>query len=613
VNTLTSPLNINNEMTISTSTSAQEAYLEFRNNVIAHAEKNKSVGAAIPVARLYQDAAELILQYPEKRADILQAITASIPSVTYTQVKQSVDETIASIESTDNQRDIELAKAVQAEFDISDILPSTVASVIQKDCAQTGARDLATAMLLMTASASLIGSRVEIVSGVQRAPFPANIYYFITGDSSTNKSVACEPVVAAMEELASRSAIEIAQEIEAINKGTLDGPAKKEAITKVQQNRRDYFWEVGSFSPESVSKTVFRQEPRAGFLIHRDEASGLFHYKRWSGGANAMAGSAGDSSTDEFSNLLITGWGKSLKSKSIRVADEKDREARDQTLSISGCLQNKYLSEFLDFAIDNNGWTGRWIFIRASTGDLSKTRTSLERVSPITDFMERRLIPFLSGIRPMTGDGKPGQVILRFDDEAQDFYNDFHTSVTLEVEGLRERGIEPAYSSYLMKGQGRVLKFALLLHLFEALKSARQVEVPATPEHPFVETAYNWEKYVDTPVSFETLKRAVNLEYLVRKEYQSVSEDACTSKFLVEQAAEKQGELDKMRSVLAAIKKVGSIKEKELKTKIRTRSLSSKDITDQVVELAARGCISRQPVAKPGRTNLLTFVKSLRD
>lgn len=601
-----SPVINSNELT------GRDAVKDFQRKVSDFANSNSATqqpSAIYSVSAIYKHAANIIASHPEQRADVLQAITASLPNLSYSQVSVAVEAESKLIEEQDSFYNLSLAPSVKAVFTLDDILPSTLASVIEQDCAQTGARDIATALMLMTSAASLVGSKVEIMSGVQRKPVPPNLYFFITGNSSKNKSIACEPIVTAMTALSEAKEREIAEKIDAINKSNDDALTKKEKIAKVQQNRQDFFWEVGSFSPEAVSKVLFRQEQRAGFLIHRDEASGLFHYKRWSGGAGAMS-NAGDSSTDEFSNILITGWNQSLKVKSIRVADDKDRSARDQSLSISGCLQNKYLSEFLDFAIDNNGWTSRWVFVRANDGTTEKKKAPLDRVSPIAAFMQERLIPFLTSIRTVNLAGENSSTTLTFDPDAQEEYSQFHSRVDLEAERLHETNTEPAYATYLKKGQVRVLKFALLIHLFEALKGARKVEVAATPDHPFAEETFNWKENVCKGVTLETLQKAIKLEYWIRQEYQHISEDACSASYLAEHALEKQIELDKLRSVLTAVRNVGSIRENELKTKIRSRNLSSSEITKQLKELARRGCITRTPI---GRTNELNYVKSIRD
>ena len=577
-------------------------------NVDDGIDKNNRVFLLQPI---YKHAAEVVYQFPQLKNDCVQAIIKILPGgLNYIQVNSAIENALVEIETKEDSNAVRLAPAVVADFDIQELLPSTIASVIQRDCAQTNARELSSVLMLMVAVGSLLGSRAQLLSGVKRKPMPPNLYYLLTGNSSTNKTVAMSPIVDAMTELQEETYKEYADRKEAIKKSNEEAPRKKEAVEKLDQNKADHFYEVSSFSPEGLAKVLFSQKQRAGLHVHRDEASGLFSYKRWSGGGG-NAGSAGDSSTDLFSNLLITGHTQSLKNRSFRVSNDKDLHAQDQTISISGCLQDKYLQEILDFGIDNNGWTARWIMCRANAGEGFKPAREVERASPIGNLMHERVIPFCLSVNKLNKETNQTEaLVLEFDDEAKVAYRNMHDALNQQAMSLEAQGIEPAYCSYLRKGQVRILKFALILHVLDRMKDAHVEYKKPTVNHPYAEYGYAGTERINQPVSLDTLQQAQRLDQMLLKEYQEIAMCAFTAKQDFERAAETQEQLQKITSVLGAIQKYGSIREVELKTKLRTRKLSSKQIGEIVKDLVLQECVTSTP---DGKSFLLTYEKSLRD
>lgn len=594
----------------------KEALVQFTFKVQNKARQQGDDKQIFGLQAVFTEAASIIHAYPEHKSDILNTITAHL-DVPYPQVREGVTEALNLLEYGNDDSDIVLAPAVNGDFTVEEIFPTAMAKAINDECSKTRMRPISTAIAMMTAAASVIGSRVEILSGVSNTPCPANLYTLITGNPSDKKSKTTDPIAAAMESLNENEKEKLNATLETLKlRSDLDNSGKEEQKQKLLNNRRDYFWEIGSFSPESVSKHLFQQEERAGFLIYRDEANGLFHYKRWSGGGRG-AGGAGDSSTDEFSNLIVTGWAKAILTKSTRVDDAKDRASRKQTMSILGCLQNKYLSEMHDFAIDNNGWTSRWIFFRATTADMDTTiHQKIDTISPVTTYLQQEIIPFLSGVKPKASNSKHvGSLALEFaeDDGAQgayiDFWNDVETKAILNVQA----GIDPAYTAYLRKGQVRVLKFCLLLHLFESLKGAHKETFVPNHEDPYAVLGFkNSVERVDRPISYETLQRAMKLEQLCLSEYQHVAEDAFAAKYSVERAFEDQAEHERQSAVLRAIQQEGSIDERVLKKKMRTRTLSSKVIGETVLKLVRRGSITRERGEPNARWYVVTYVRPLR-
>ena len=594
------------------------AYLAFTDKLSTHANtlQRECAGSEkkdilFRLEPIYVAAAELIMQFPQLKNDVVQAIIKLLPGgLGYVQVNNAIDVKITELEEQEANQSVKLAPSVQADFEIEELLPSTIASVIRRDCGQTNARELATMLMLMVSVGSLLGSRVQLLSGVKRKPMPPNLYFLVTGNSSTNKTVGMAPVVDAMTALQEDTYREYAQRKEAIQKSSDEQPRKKEALEKLERNKADHFYEVSSFSPEGLAKILFSQNQRAGLHVHRDEASGLFSYKKWSGGGGS-AGSAGDSSTDLFSNILITGHTQSLKNRSFRVASEKDLHAKDQTISISGCLQDKYLQEILDFGIDNNGWTARWVMCRANAGDGFKPAREVERSSPIGSYMHERIIPFCLSVCPVNKDTQEIESLeLEFSEDAKAAYRNMHDSLNQTALALEQQGIEPAYCSYLRKGQVRILKFALILHVLDRMKDAHVETKPATKAHPYVEYGFAGTKRVDTPVEIETLLRAQRLDQMLLKEYQEIATCAFTAKQDFERAHETQEQLQKITSVIGAIQRQGTIRETDLKTKLRTRKLSNKQITEIVRDLIQQQCISAVP---DGKSFLLSYEKSLRD
>ena len=468
-------------------------------------------------------------------------------------------------------------------------------------------------MVFLTAISALIGSRVTLFSGKKnRDGVPCNLNTVITGDSSADKSVCSNPIVKEMNELCKSEEHKLCDLLADNKKSQKDAQEKKEAELKLRQNLSTYYYPLTSFSPESITKHICNQEPRAGILIHRDEMSGLFQYKKWSGGSGSTNENTGV--MDEFQSAIMDGHYKALHIQSSRVSDDKEKKARDKTLSVSGCLQNRYLSSLFNFGIDSDGQTARWIFVRArAPEDLYAQTQRLSKVSPIGRFMEERAIPFLTGIRPQSLDpNTAGSIVLEFDDEALTAYEEIWERIQVAAGLMEKQGIEPAFAKFRLKGQIRIVNFALLLHLLDAMEGARTEYVDATPTNPFAEIKFNGQQRIDSPISLDVLKRAINLEKLMLREYQYVVEDAISASFAVEKAHENTEERGRLGAVLNYIMQEGVVNEADLKKKIRTRSLSSKEISRIVLDLARRGCIERIKLPAPSRTFQLAYVKTIR-
>jgi hypothetical protein len=142
------------------------------------------------------------------------------------------------------------------------------------------------------------------------------------------------------------------------------------------------------------------------------------------------------------------------------------------------------------------------------------------------------------------------------------------------------------------------------------MKDARAQMIKATPTNPYSTYSFNGTERVERGVTLETLQRAQRLDQMLLKEYQEIAMCAFTAKQDFERAHETQEQLQKITSVLGAIQKHGSIRETDLKTKLRTRKLSSKNIGEIVKDLVDQGCVSALP---DGKSFLLNYEKSLRE
>ena len=559
---------------------------------------------------IYAKAADAIANNPEKKQEIIHRVMTKLElRGGYAQVSNAIQEITLRREYLEEQGQVQLAPAVKIDFNLDDLVPTTTAEAITRECKQSGVRPLGSLLIMFGAIGALVGSRIQLISGMKnRTPVPPNLNVGITGDSSADKSATSDPVADEMERLFKSEDLKLIDLIRLNKKSNKDAQEKKDEEVRLKSNRRDYYYPLSSFSPEAVTKLIANQEPRAGVLIHRDEASGLFQYKRWGGaGSNKMSG---DSADDEFSEMIMSGQAKALSFRSSRVSDDKEKVARQQTLSITGCLQNKYLQQLFDFGIDQKGWTARWIFVRASVDDEPSIRSErMEKDSPLGSYIRNNLIPFFTSIKETAKDGTVIPIDLQFDVDAQSLYSDYWEQVKDETKEMFDKGIEPAYATYRRKGQLRVLKFALLIHLLECSKGAHKQRVEATPDHPFAEYSYCLDR-VKQDISYSTLLKAITLENLVLKEYQAVADDAFAAQFEVEKAVEQSEQYSQRAAVLKALRREHAITEAALKPKIRSRSLPSSKISEHLQWLIERGCISESP---DGRTRLLTYVKEMRD
>ena len=577
--------------------------LEIKSNIYRATGEIKGLDA------IYEKAADVIAASPERKQEVIQTLNNKLQLGGYAQVNQALLDVTLRREAEEDNDQIKLAPAVKVQCSIEDVVPTTTADAIIRECKQSGVRPIGSLMMLLGATGSLVGSRVQLISGKKnRTPVPPNLNVLITGDSSEDKSATGDPVADSMKALFDTEEEKLKEELRLIKKSNKDAADKKEAEQTLRSNRTDYYYPLTSFSPEAVTKLVCNQQPHAGVLIYRDEASGLFNYKRW--GGNNSSSMAGDLADDEFIEMIMSGQAKAQDFRSSRVSDDKEKIARKQTLSVIGCLQNKYLSQMFDFGIDKKGWTARWLFVRASDDlEASLPSTRMEKTSPIGQYLSQVLSPFLTSIKEKAQDGTILPINLQFETDAQSLYDDQWEQIKNETKEMLDKGIEPAYAVFRRKGQLRILKFALLIHLLECSKGAHQQRVEATPDHPFAEYRYCLDR-VKQDISYATLLKAIMLEQLVLKEYQAVTENAFASQFEVERAVEQSEQYSQRAAVLKALRREVSITEAALKPKIRSRSLPSSKISEHLAWLIQCGCISAEP---SGRTRLLTYVKEMRD
>ena len=90
----------------------------------------------------------------------------------------------------------------EAEFELEELLPPSVAAVLRKSCNRTGTDFVSGLFYLLTTTSTLIGAKVMCHSGVKStSPIPGNLYFFSCGDSSAYKSRTSKKFIKALDKL----------------------------------------------------------------------------------------------------------------------------------------------------------------------------------------------------------------------------------------------------------------------------------------------------------------------------------------------------------------------------------------------------------------------------
>ena len=560
--------------------------------------------------------AEFCLRYPAQEAEAFEFV-AGLLYVSPVDLRKSVETQAAISEKKQRFADAHssLIEKFEADYEIEELLPPSVAAKLRKSCNRTGTDFISALFFLLTTVGTLIGAKIMCHSGVDSTlPIPGNLYFFSCGDSSSYKSRTSKKFIEALKKLAEIVARLWEENKKATNEITDEGE-KRAALKELSANRQDYLFEAPSFSDEAYLKDLGAQAPRCALHVHQDEGADLF-------GGERYAKSSGKISL--IKKFWTENWGEPATGKVARTNSDNISRFRYNLTTITANVQRRFVGDIIDLAEDSQGWSARTIVVEsrptAVIRDDNEERGGGIEDDPIYEFLIQRLFPWCRDIttRAIKGVDKFGFTrdyeVLRLDkyDGAQALYDEHVELSKALTRQLEEEGREAALRSFIHKMPERVMKFALLLHILETQEGMRFSTTDRTDiglRAPIGDPLHELKK---TPISKVTMERALRIEAIARAQYQHITDICRSAPAIREEEVKRESELATLQFVLDKVRILGSIKEGDFKKKFKgSRGLSREDITGALEVLANAGCILRN---KPQgqRSNHITYIKELR-
>lgn len=592
--------------------SVSEIVSNFRNALFSQPDNEDLWGDSLSAA------AKCISADDETRPHIFQVLLERFPQLLAADVSSAIDNKLeTSVEGYRYESALSsLAPAVEADFDIHDVLPKGVANVIQESCDHTQVDWKSSVFMMLAVTAGLVGNRTVVVSPRSSDPISLAIHLFVCGDTSTNKSIVSKKFVnplvgcSKLERLKREAALAEAAKITDTNDKAL-------TILQINSNRTDVMSQLTSFSAEGLAFDVTKRAPRNGYHIHQEEGGGILACEKW----GSTQQKEGTNSVGLFRKTLMESWDGPLDGEFVRASQDRCSAFRNQSVTLTANLQMQFVPEIIDFDEDGLGWTSRMLLVEAQALDNERAPRKREGPDPITKFLNQRLIPFTQGIEiRKTGQVDPtgfliDYVLLELDPwgEAVARYEEFCGS-TLEIISKAEKNeVEPSFVSFLKKAPVRMMKFAALLHILQTLEGKQIPHQGEVHDYPMYVPSCdpNLELTKNGGITSETLERAIKLELIARKQYQQIA-DKCRTAPARRVARKELGEaLTQSSLLLEKLKGFGSISQREFIDRCKTRKISRVQLRACLDQLVREGKVERTEGKRKG-SFVLAFKEEIR-
>lgn len=505
------------------------------------------------------------------------------------------------------------APTISADFNLDQLLPSTVARTIKQSSSRSQSDPIALTMMLITTTGGLLGSKVRVQTQYGN-PLAGNLYLWLVGDTSSKKSKIAKKIMSPLYGVKNRAIKQLQEEIKNIKKSESTPEEKKDQIEELKNNQHIEYFESIDISEQGLIKAIFKQAPLQGLQIHLDEGSDLFNgVERYSG--NKTGSSV--AKTGLLRNLLLTGWSDPLRGSGAKADEERCIDFEEQTLTLTANIQQQFVTQILDIEEDSQGFAARHDVVLVRASNQTMARESKE-IDPASEFMINRLIPFCHSIqlsKKQETDDTGNRVkyeVCEFSLEAQELYDEYICRVSEEAEANERQEIEPAYTAYLKKVGIRLGKLALIQHILEVIEGAKRDTTGFDFDESIQFNGAN--KRINTPISKQAMKRAINCCITLCKQRQLVV-DSTRSAPMKRESQLQLGELQKkMSHVLDKLANLCIEYGPQLRNKFvantkGTKGMSRNEVKEIIEILISRDCIQE---TKQGRAVLLEWVKPLR-
>ena len=508
-----------------------------------------------------------------------------------------------------------LAGGVAADFTVDEILPGHLAHVIDESCKASNTDWKSAVFLLLATTSGLTGNRVVCVSPRSHKPISLTTMVLNCGDSSACKDITSDKIMGPMTGQARLAKLVREAELAEAKKNQ-DSDQRKAEEQRISKNRTDVLCQGLSFSAESLVFEVSNRAANGGFHIHQREGSDFLACERWGSGQSQNSSGPG-----LLRKTLMEAWDGPLDGEYIRQNSDKCASFNGQSMSLTLNCQMRFVPEIVDFDEDGLGWTSRLLVVLAQELDATLSPKKRQGIDPLSQYVTERLIPFTQGIelrksnQVSTTGFAMDYVQLELDqwDGAESRYESFCNETKEEIRQSEERGVEPAYLSFLKKTPVRIMKFASLLHIFQVIEGKQIPKAGKVFDYQTYKPScdVNGELVKNGGISIQTFERAIKLELIARNQYQVVADRCSTAPAKRDERKEVGENLTLARVLLDKLKRYGEINERQFKDKVKNKKTTRPQISACLDELVKQGNVARRPVeGKPGY--LLSFIKDIR-
>jgi len=585
-------------------------------------------------AASYDDICRYIANFKEMRPELEEEIYRRIKDsqilgeseFQITNIRRKVFNILRSVDTAKTVEEALQTNAVieRYDYEIEDLVCPSVSRVIRDQNARASSDPLPLLLNLLTAVAGIVGSHLRMNTGQGFSDLPLNLNVLLVGDSSSGKSLLTQNVIKPLEKFSANCVNNKKQRLKAIELDKdLSSEDKRTQIATIKQNQRVVLADLLSFSGEGLLKMLAEQQKRAGLLLFRDEASDLLGHERYGRGGNA----GNSTSSSLFKSAIMRTMTDTFTGGNMKMDSEKCGDYEEQTLSILGNIQRHYLLDLLNLQEDSLGWTSRWIVSRAKRNDIPDHFRTIRDKSKFSVFMERRVIPFFSAIKPLKekdfsygGEEFRDYINLTFndDDGAQEYFMSIIQEEDIWMRDSANTTTEPHYIKWRRKCNIRIGKIAALLHALEMLEGKNAKGIDPDPNNPTEciftfdsNSAFIHKKGAGCRISKENVERAYRIEQLLRDEFLIVTDQAAVAAKRKDQAVVTSEIRAKLLFILDKLSELSSESQRGFLARMRggALKLSRDELKTYIDQLVKMGCIERY---HEGRKLLLKFKKELR-
>jgi Protein of unknown function (DUF3987)/Domain of unknown function (DUF3854) len=359
---------------------------------------------------------------------------------------------------SDSQQDFErILKLKDAKLDVREVFPNPLGDCLVSAGRVDRLNPARYIQALLPAIGACVGSRIRLIDIVgatlEDSRYTVPLFYTVdVAPPSSGKTQANKRMMGPLDAMQSKDDRDLAEAKKRMRKlmGKLSR-ASKDDKQDLEQQIEDLEHDLerlrrvrifNSGTPEGFTRTMAKQQSKAGSVLQVDEILRLMSLGKYQGKA---------SDSEEW---LLESWNGPSTARSHFANEESNYLLDGQILSICGGTQPEMAKRMFNSESDPNGKSSRWLMMRSEPEADSWMRPTGAKVSIFGELSN--LYQYLES---------QGEQYVVMDAETQSFYWDkfeaYHKAERVQS------GQNPAYSYYLGKANNHLLRIAGALHLVD--------------------------------------------------------------------------------------------------------------------------------------------------